>query len=185
MWDFSGLTPKRLSSTIIDKPNGLVERVRTSMPMNKEVGGAMSLNPQLPELRYAFTVVAEVAPDLPIEQRGDGTLSIIPITGGTVRGDIQGTVEPGGADWCRERADGAYDVEARYWIRTNDGDVIDVVNIGHIAPGPDTETLGLFMTTPRFRTVAPHLQWLTHSVFVGRAEAFGTHTTIDIFQIVS
>lgn len=153
--------------------------------INEKSGEAMSEPPKLPELKHVFTIVAEVDPDLPIEARGDGTLSIIPITGGSVRGVLNGDVQAGGADWCRERSDGAFDVEARYWIRTDAGAIIDVVNVGHIAPGPDSERLGLFMTTPQFRTVDPELQWLTQAVFVGRAEAFGTHTTIDIFQVIS
>lgn len=139
---------------------------------------------QLPELKHVFTIVAEVSPELPVEKRGDGTLSIIPITGGTIRGIVNGDVQAGGADWCRERSDGAFDVEARYWIRADSGAIIDVFNVGRISPDED-EKLGLFMSTPQFRTVAPELQWLTHSVFVGRAEAFGTHTTINVFQVIS
>ena len=136
-------------------------------------------------MEFAFSIVAEVSDHLPIEQRGDGTLSIIPITGGTVRGRISGEVVAGGADWCRERPDGAFDVEARYWIRTDSGAIVDVVNLGHIAPAQGDEELGLFMTSPRFRTVDPELQWLTYTSFVGRAESFGTHTTIDVFEVVS
>ncbi len=99
-------------------------------------------------------------------------------------GSITGVVHPGGADWCRQRADGAFDVEARYWFRTDTGAIVDVVNVGHIAPG-EGDQLGLFMTTPAFRTVDPELQWLTQRVFVGRAQAFGTHTTIDVFEVVA
>ncbi|UOQ57468.1 DUF3237 family protein [Leucobacter allii] len=146
----------------------------------------MTSAPALPELAYAFTIVAEVDPGLPIERRAGESLEIIPITGGSVSGRISGTVQPGGADWCLYRNDGALNVEARYWIRTDDGDVVDVVNLGRIAPGsaPDAAD-GLFMSTPQFRTTAPGLQWLTQRVFVGRAEAFGTHTTIDVFEVVA
>ncbi|WP_245907260.1 DUF3237 family protein [Leucobacter massiliensis] len=141
--------------------------------------------PAAPALEHACTIVAEVAPGLPVERRGADMLEIIPITGGTVTGRISGRVEPGGADWCRERADGAYEVEARYWFRTDSGSVVDVVNVGRIAPGAPGERHGLFMSTPQFRTLDPELQWLTQRVFVGRAEAFGTHTTIDVFEVVS
>lgn len=145
----------------------------------------MTETPALPALKYSFTIVAEVDPGLAIEQRGDDRLEIIPITGGPVTGSITGTVRPGGADWCRERADGAFEVEARYWIRTDSGAIVDVVNVGRIAPSGHDDRLGLFMTTPVFRTVAPELQWLTQRVFVGRAEAFGTHTTINVFEVVA
>lgn len=145
----------------------------------------MTPTPVSPELKFAFSIVAEVDPGLPIEQRGGNSLAIIPITGGTVSGSVAGVVQPGGADWCLERADGAFEVEARYWFRTDAGSIVDVVNVGRIAPGTDDRRLGLFMSTPQFRTVDPELQWLTQRVFVGRAEAFGTHTTIDVFEVVS
>ena len=40
------------------------------------------------------------------------------------------------------------------------------------------------MCTPVFRTVAPALQWLTRTVFLGRATAHGTHTSIDFFEVL-
>lgn len=145
----------------------------------------MTPTPETPQLKFAFSIVAEVDPALPIEERGDDSLVIIPITGGTVTGSITATVQPGGADWCRLRADGAFEVEARYWIRTDSGSIVDVVNVGRISPSGDPERLGLFMSTPQFRTTDPELQWLTQRVFVGRAESFGTHTTIDVFEVIS
>lgn len=146
----------------------------------------MTSTPALPTLQFSFTIVAEVDPGLPIDRRTDESLEIIPITGGRVTGAISGEVQPGGADWCLYRNDGAFNVEARYWIRTDDGDIVDVVNVGRISPGSSPDAVdGLFMSTPQFRTTAPALQWLTQRVFVGRAEAFGTHTTIDVFEVVS
>ena len=138
-----------------------------------------------PQLEYAFTIVAEVGPPLPIEARAGEQLDIIPITGGTVTGRITAMVEPGGADWCRLRSDGAYEVEARYWIRTDDGAVIDIVNVGRIAPeiaGSDADEL--FITTPQFRTIAPQYQWLTQRAFVGQAVSTDAHTTIAVYEVV-
>ncbi|MGC8200826.1 DUF3237 family protein, partial [Salmonella enterica] len=67
-----------------------------------------------PSLRPCFTVVARVDPGIPLEKRGDDVLEFIPITGGPVTGDVEGEIIPGGGDWCLARADGSYDVEARY-----------------------------------------------------------------------
>lgn len=141
------------------------------------------MNPA-PSLRPCFTVVARVNPAIPLEKRGDDTLTFIPITGGPVSGDIEGEIVPGGGDWCLERADGSYDVEARYLIRTTSGDVIDVVNVGVVRPSEADEE-EYFLTTPRFRTVAPSLHWLTRSMFVGKAYAHAGDTTIDIFEVLS
>ncbi|MCY1716188.1 DUF3237 domain-containing protein [Microbacterium sp. SL62] len=141
------------------------------------------MNPA-PSLRPCFTVVARVDPAIPLEKRGADTLTFIPITGGPVSGDIEGEIVPGGGDWCLERADGSYDVEARYLIRTTSGDVIDVVNVGVVRPSEADEE-EYFLTTPRFRTVAPSLHWLTRSMFVGKAYAHAGDTTIDIFEVLS
>jgi hypothetical protein len=145
--------------------------------------------PVAPELRFAFTIVAEVGAYLPLEKRDAEVLEFIPITGGTVTGDIQGDILPGGGDWCLQRADEAFRVEARYLIRTHSGAIIDVENVGivrHIAGGRGlSEPMGYFQSAPRFRTTAPELQWLTRSVFVGRAVANKHDTTVDVFEVLA
>ena len=144
-----------------------------------------------PQLRFTFSITALV-PDvndfIPLENRSSEVLEFIPILGGTVSGDVSGTVMPGGGDWCLTRSDDAYQVEARYLITTSHGDVIDVVNVGvlrHLeldVTGPD---MGYFLTTPRFRTTAADLQWLTRSVFVGRAQSLPGKTIIDVFEVLT
>lgn len=145
----------------------------------------MSDRNEAPQLEFVMRIEAIVGPGLPIEQRADERLDIIPITGGTVSGRIEGAVVPGGADWCFYRNDSALEVEARYWFRTSDGEIVDVVNVGRIAPADERHPDQLFMTSPQFRTVSPRLQWLTQRVFVGRAESFDTHTAIDVFEVIS
>lgn len=142
-----------------------------------------------PSLRFSFRIVARVDAGIPVERRGGDTLEFIPITGGPVSGEIDGDIVPGGGDWCLVRADGTFDVEARYLIRTTGGDVIDVLNVGVVrestgrddAHGADV----YFLTTPRFRTVSPDLAWLTRSVFVGRAYAHEHDTTVDIYEVLT
>jgi Protein of unknown function (DUF3237) len=141
-----------------------------------------------PELRYSFKIVAEVGVFLPLEQRSQELLEFIPITGGSVSGEVEGVVKPGGGDWCLTRADETYQVEARYLIETNKGDIIDVVNVGYLrhidgeSGGP--EDMKYFMSTPRFRTTSPQFQWLTRSVFVGRAVSTPEHTTVYVFEVL-
>ena len=144
-----------------------------------------------PALRFAFSISA-IVPDvtefLPLEGRSTERLDFIPITGGHVTGEISGDVIPGGGDWCLSRSDDAYNVEARYLIKTSDGDIVDVVNVGvlrHLSydEAPEAE-MGYFLTTPRFRTTAPNLQWLTRSVFVGRAKPLEGMTVIDVYELL-
>lgn len=144
------------------------------------------MEPRPPALRFAFRIVALVGPYLPLENRGE-LLEFIPITGGTVAGDVTGEILPGGGDWCRTRSDDAYDVDARYLIRTASGAIIDVHNVGLVRhlEGESGERMGYFQSTPVFRTTDPELQWLTRSVFVGRAEAHADDTTIDVFEVLA
>ncbi|MGB4778859.1 DUF3237 family protein [Microbacterium sp.] len=142
-----------------------------------------------PQLRFAFRIVAEVGDYLPVQQRDAELLEFIPITGGPVTGDIAGAIIPGGGDWCLTRSDDAYQVEARYLIRTDQGEIVDVVNVGilrHLegGTGPSSQ-MGYFQSTPRFRTTSPRLQWLTRSVFIGRAHVNTDNTTIDVFEVLN
>lgn len=142
-----------------------------------------------PLLRPCMHIVAETGTYLPLQQRDDEKLEFIPITGGSVSGDATGEIIPGGGDWCLTRADASYQVEARYLFRTDSGDVVDVVNVGvlrHLPGGRGgSREMGYFLTTPRFRTAAPALQWLTRSVFVGRAFVNENDTTIDVFEVLA
>src|SRR5690349_627769 len=145
--------------------------------------------PTAPALRFTFSIVAEVGAYLPLEQRDAEVLEFIPITGGTVTGDLRGQIIPGGGDWCLQRADEAFRVEARYLIRTDSGAIVDVENVGIVRHLPGargvSEPMGYFQSTPRFRTTAPELQWLTRSVFVGRAIATEHDTTVDVFEVMA
>src|SRR5690606_23484674 len=84
-----------------------------------------------PELEWVFSVEVDV--DNPIEQGViDGARTrFIPITGGKVFGPrLNGTVLPGGGDWQAIHANGLTRIEARYFLRSDDGTVIEVHNPG-------------------------------------------------------
>lgn len=76
--------------------------------------------PDTPELQYSFTLDVDIAEAETIETRG-GTREIIPITGGTVSGEIDGTVLPAGADYAVVGRDNNADVMAKYAFETDDG----------------------------------------------------------------
>jgi hypothetical protein len=145
--------------------------------------------PEPPRLRYAFRITALVGPYESLERRDVEHLEFIPITGGTIEGDVTGQIIPGGGDWCLTRADEAYRVEARYLFRTDEGHIVDVVNVGilrHLdGESGGSKEMGYFQTTPVFRTAAPALQWLTRSVFVGRAVTRPDATTIDVLEVLN
>lgn len=147
------------------------------------------MSPTPPDLRHVFTIVAEVAAPEALEHRGDATLEYIPITGGRVTGTLNGTVVPGGGDWCLVRADDVYRVEARYLIRTDEGELVDVHNVGylrHVAGDTgDWTAMRYFQSTPVFRTASPRLQHLTSTVYVGRGHAGPDATTVEVFEVLA
>ncbi|MFB4316008.1 DUF3237 domain-containing protein [Actinomadura sp. 21ATH] len=83
-----------------------------------------------------------------------GRRRIIPITGGTVSGLLEGTVVPGGADWSLQRGDGTGTVSATYPVRLTDGTVLTITNRGTVA-AHDGAPLGL----TAIRVEAPEGPW--------------------------
>jgi hypothetical protein len=124
-----------------------------------------------------------------------GLRRIIPITGGRVEGPrLQGVVLPGGADWQIVRADGGAMLEARYTVRTADGALIYVRNVGLRCGPPEVlARLGrgepvdpaayYFRTTPRFETGAPQYGWLNDLVAVGSAVRRPEAVILDFYAV--
>ncbi len=146
-----------------------------------------------PSLRFSFEARVDVDPMIQIAHRLSEDALFFPITGGTVTGDLTGTVIAGGGDWATDRG-GVTELEARYLIRADDGGVIDVVNRGyhHAAPevmdrldaGEDVpESEYYYRTSPMFRTDSAAHEWLTRTVFVGMARSEGHQVCIRFFAV--
>ncbi|HXH77180.1 DUF3237 family protein [Nocardioides sp.] len=130
-----------------------------------------------PELEPAFAVEVQVLIPYTVGDTGASFRRIVPIVGGRAFGPrLSGTVLPVGADWSLVRPDGVTEVHARYAIRTDQGDIVDIVNAGLMhglpardpEPGEDLEEPSLFCrTSPRFEASASALRWLNDEVFVG------------------
>jgi Protein of unknown function (DUF3237) len=72
-----------------------------------------------------------------------GTRNIVPITGGTTSGKLQGSVLAGGADF--QLSASAFELDARYTVQTGDGELIVVRNcgpLGALVPVFETRTDG-------------------------------------------
>lgn len=123
-----------------------------------------------PRLEFAFEEVVTLAAPLLPGKTPYGVRRMIPITGGTFSGPgISGTVMPGGWDWQLDRADGYTEVKADYMLRTDDGVIINVVNIGAISPPRDGEPVRV-RTQPRFEAPLGKYAWLGQSAFIGTLE---------------
>ena len=154
--------------------------------------------PQPPGLEFAFEVRAEVADPIVVGELPTGqTRRIIDILGGTVEGpDISGTLIRGGADWQLIRnSDGFTDVDARYAIETDDGDIVYVTNIGIRHAPPDVmarlnagevvdQAEIYFRAVPKFETAAPQLEWLMRSIFICTGERYPNGVIIRFWRVL-
>jgi hypothetical protein len=151
--------------------------------------------PTPPRLEFAFEVRAEVADPVVIGQLPTGLRRIIDIRAGSFTGPrLSGTLLPGGADWQLIREDGFTIVDARYTLRTDDGHLIYVSNVGirHAPPevaarlnaGQTVDQSQIyFRTVPRFEVEAPELRWLMQGLFIGSGERYPNGVVIRFWQV--
>jgi len=102
-----------------------------------------------------------------------GTRSAIPITGGTFGGAaLHGEIVPGGADFP-VAGPGGYVLDARYTLKTSDGEYIVVRNCGPVQPG----------LTPTFeaRADGPY-SWLNGAAYTSAVVPGNGSVQIYIFQ---
>jgi hypothetical protein len=146
---------------------------------------------------FCFTARAELAPTETVGDMSQGVRCFVPILGGTVNGPrLSGSIVAGGGDWQVIVSPRRVEVEARYFIRTDDGVLIAVFNRGlrraepHVmrrlvngeAVPPDQY---YFRTLPRFEAPidSPHA-WLNESLFVATAEREGAAAVIHFHCIM-
>jgi len=123
-----------------------------------------------PTLEFAFQELVTLGAAITPGKTGRGSRNIIPITGGTFEGPgIRGTILPGGWDWQLQRADGCGEVEADYFLKTDDGVVINILNRGAICP-PAPGKPFVVRTHPVFEAPIGKYDWLNKSAFIGTLE---------------
>jgi hypothetical protein len=123
-----------------------------------------------PKLEFVLEEIVTLAERLPAGKTPLGERFIIPITGGTFEGPgLKGVVMPGGWDWQLMRADGCLQVKADYFLKTDDGVIINVVNTGLICPGMDGKPAPV-RTHPVLEAPIGKYEWLGRTNFVGTLE---------------
>jgi len=122
-----------------------------------------------PSLEFVFEEIVSLGTVAMPGATARGERIIIPITGGTFEGpDIKGVVVPGGWDWQLRRADGCTEVEADYFLQTDDDVLINVLNRGVICTGENGPML--VRTHPVFEAPRGKYEWLSQNAFVGTLE---------------
>lgn len=151
-----------------------------------------------PPLRTEFAFEAQVKVDSPlvVGQSSHGLRRVVPILGGSVSGPaLAGKVLAGGADWQYVRPDGAWELQARYTIQTDDGVLIMVENRGvrygkpevleRLARGGKVDPADIYC-----RTVATfeaprdsRYEWLNHTLVVTSVERTPDSAIVRFYKV--
>jgi hypothetical protein len=153
--------------------------------------------PAAPALAFFATLSVEVAPAHEIGTTPAGRRRVIPILGGQVQGADGWTarVLPGGADFQAIVTPTLAQLDARYVLETEAGELIYVVNrairvasadvTARLARGePVDPALVYFRCSPTFETAAPSLAWVNERVFVGSGVRRPDRVEIDCFTVL-
>lgn len=136
----------------------------------------------VPALEWVMTLQVTIAEADEMGPCEGGQRSNFRILGGRFDGlDIQGEVLASGADFYLQRGDGVGQLDARYSLLTDRGELINIRNTGLLVlddEGRRLEAQGIWPVpqqayrctcSPRFQVPRGRLEWLTRSAFIGQA----------------
>jgi hypothetical protein len=151
--------------------------------------------PEAPPLVHALHLEVEVGTPIEVGQLSSGLRRVVPITGGLVSGPLMnGVVLPGGADIQLIRSETETEVEARYLLLSDQGELVTVHNSG-LRTGSAEDIARLrrdeavdpariyFRSTPRFETASPRLARLMTRLFVGVGARQPRSVLFDVFEV--
>lgn len=142
-----------------------------------------------------FELRVDVGAPQELGDYGGGRRRVVPITGGTVVGDsVNGVILPGGADWQTIRPDGVTLLQARYTMRTNDGQVIGIVNTGVRTASAEiaarmargelvSPSLYYFRASPVFEVGPGPYAWLVERLFVSAGERTPDQVRLTVYEV--
>jgi len=148
-----------------------------------------------PPLQHVCDLTVMLDPILEMGPGPAGQRRIIPIVGGKVEGErIRGEILDLGADWQTVLADGQAELDARYAVRTHDGAIIEVRNLGlrhgpadimaRVAAGEDVDPSGYYMRTHlRLETGDARYAWVNRALFLGTGGRRAASVVLSIFEI--
>lgn len=148
-----------------------------------------------PPLLHVCDLFVELGPIMEMGQGRAGARRIIPIVGGRVEGpELSGIVLNLGADWQTIYPNGAADLNTRYAMRTHDGALIEIINLGsrhgpaevlaRVAAGEDVPPDQYYMRThARLETGDPRYGWVNDTLFVGSGARQANAVKISLFRV--
>lgn len=135
----------------------------------------------VPSLEWVMSIHVAIATEDRLGACTDGQRSNYRILGGHFQGlEVCGEVLAGGADFYLQRSDGVGELDARYSLLSDRGELINIHNSGLIVlsdSGRELQAQGIWplpehhyrcSCSPRFQVASGRLDWLTRSVMIGK-----------------
>jgi hypothetical protein len=148
-----------------------------------------------PSLQWFADLSVQVAAPLEVGKTVHGVRRLIPILGGTAQGHgWSARVMPGGADFQLLVNDRLAELDARYVLETDAGDLIYVQNRAVRAAAPDVMArlvrgevvdpqLVYFRCAPSFETASASLAWISERLFVGTGVRHPDRVAMQFFEV--
>ena len=149
----------------------------------------------VPELRFFADLSVHVDKPQEVGQTHHGVRRLIPILGGQVQGDgWTARVLSGGADFQLIVNDRMAELDARYVIETDGGDLIYVQNravrtaapevMARLVQGEPVDAASVyFRCSPSFETASASLGWITERLFVGTGARHPDRVVMRFFEL--
>lgn len=148
-----------------------------------------------PVLDHFCDLTVELSDIIELGAGKNGQRRIIPIIGGTARGErINGTILAIGVDWQTVYDDGTAYLDTRYSFRTDDGAVIVIINVGYrhglpdvmsaLGRGEDVSPDAYYMRThARLETGDARYCWINKMLFVGSGGRKKSTVELSLFVV--
>ncbi len=148
-----------------------------------------------PALKFFVDLSVQVAQPQEIGATPRGRRRLIPIIGGAAAGDgWRARVLPGGADFQLVVSDTLAELDARYTLEVDGGDLVYVHNRALRTAPPEVmaklvrgETvdpaLVYFRCCPSFETASPSLHWINERMFLGTGARHPDRVEMRFFEV--
>jgi hypothetical protein len=149
-----------------------------------------------PQLKWFADLSVQVGRAQEIGRTARGVRRVIPILGGEAAGDgWRASVLPGGADFQLLIGDTLAELDARYVLRTEAGELVYVQNSALRSAAPDAmarlargepvdPAQVYFRCRPSFETASPSLQWITERMFIGTGARYPDRVAMTFFEML-
>jgi hypothetical protein len=149
-----------------------------------------------PELKFFADLSVQVDKPQEVGATVHGQRRVIPILGGDVQGDGWiARVLRGGADFQMIVNQSLAELDARYVLETDAGDLIFVQNRAVRTASPDVMSrlirgekvdpqLVYFRCTPQFETASKSLSWISERLFIGTGARHPDKVVMRFFEVL-